>query len=373
MEKEVKETQESMKKMASLQPRIDEIRARSEQGGEGREGKSEPKSESVQALTITQPLTVSADGDVHLILSDWVRALKRRARSGELAATTTKTYWRGMARFIAWCDEQEIESVSDDVLRDWLGEMNESYTPAAISTWLAGVRAFFVWAVGAGRLSHNPAAGVRSAARRGTSKRHKRQALTDDEVMRVLAAPDTNTTAGVRDRAILALMAYNGARSVEVQRFNINNVRTENGQMVIDVHGKGRAESDEVLVVCNQDAIKAMHDWIAERVAISTTHPTPPGDALFISLSNRSFGGRLSLRAIRHTVKGYYQASGVVGEGKTTHSLRHSFASNAARNGAPVQKLQSAMRHASIKDTMIYFHEMDRLTNPAEAFVTYGG
>ena len=328
-----------------------------------------------QALTITQPLTVSADSDVRSILSGWHKALARRARSGELAATTIETYQRGMARFIRWCDERQIDSVSDDVLRDWLGELSERYKPAAISTWLAGVRAFFVWAVGAGRLSHNPALGVKSAARRGTNKRHKRHILTDDEILRVLAAPDQTTSIGIRDRALLALMAYCGARSIEVRRFSLADVRTESGQLVVDVHGKGHSESDDFLVACNPVAIDALHDWLAERKRLKRSRrfsPRVDTDALFVSLSRRSSGGRLSMRAIRQIVTGYYQAAGVVGTSKTTHSLRHTFATKAIRNGAPIQKLQNAMRHSNVATTMIYYHEVDRLSAPAEAFVTYG-
>ena len=319
-----------------------------------------------QALTITAPLTISDDIDVRGIVSDWSTWLKRRTGSGELAASTTQTYRRGMSRFMSWCDKRQVNSVSDDVLRDWLTELNESYSPAAVNTWLAGVRSFFVWAVGAGRISHNPVVGVRGPKRPGTSRRHKRHPLTDDEVMRVMAAPDTTTAQGVRDRAILALMAYNGARSVEVRRFDVKSVRTQGGQMVVDVHSKGSAESDDVMVVCHQVAIDALHDWLAELKRCGCDFL-----ALFVSLSRGTYCERLSLRYIRHMVKSYYDLAGVVGEGKTTHSLRHSYATNMLDNGAPLQKVQSALRHASIIPTMIYVHEMDRLSDPGEAFVAY--
>ena len=338
-----------------------------------------------QALTIMAPLTISDDIDVRSVLGDWELDLMRHTGSGELAASTTQTYKRGMSRFMSWCDERQVNSVSDDVLRDWLTELNERYRPATVCTWLAGVRAFFVWAVGAGRISHNPAAGVRGPKRRGTGQSHKRQALTDDEVMRVMAAPDTTTAQGVRNRAILALMAYNGARSIEVWRFNTKNVRTEGKKMVIDVHGKGQRESDDVMVVCNPDAIAAVHDWLAERKRCGcegskggawlsreeTQSNWHSQMALFVSLSRGTYCQRLSQRYIRKMVKGYYDLAGVVGENKTTHSLRHSCASNMIDNGAPFQKVQSAMRHANINTTMIYVHEKDRLSNPGEAFVSY--
>jgi integrase len=70
-------------------------------------------------------------------------------------------------------------------------------------------------------------------------------------------------------------------------------------------------------------------------------------------------------------VKGYFQAAGVHGN-KTTHSLHHTAISKAILKGAPVQKVQSMARHKNIDTTMIYYHEVDRLTNPAEDFINYG-
>jgi len=93
--------------------------------------------------------------------------------------------------------------------------------------------------------------------------------------------------------------------------------------------------------------------------------------ALFTSLSNRGRDERLSLRAIRGIVKAAYKAAGVVGKNKTTHSLRHTAITTAVKRGAPVQKVQAMARHANISTTMIYYHETDRVENPAEEFIQY--
>ncbi len=74
---------------------------------------------------------------------------------------------------------------------------------------------------------------------------------------------------------------------------------------------------------------------------------------------------------MRQIVKHYYKLAGVRGERKTTHSLRHTAISSAVRHGAPVQKVRAMARHANIETTMIYYHEIDRIENPAEAFISY--
>ena len=78
-----------------------------------------------------------------------------------------------------------------------------------------------------------------------------------------------------------------------------------------------------------------------------------------------------TLRSIRRIVKRAYRLAGVRGAGKTSHSLRHSAITSAIRHGAPLPKVQSMARHASLNTTMIYYHELDRVEDPAEGYVRY--
>ncbi|MBI3242340.1 MAG: tyrosine-type recombinase/integrase [Chloroflexi bacterium] len=319
-----------------------------------------------KSLTVTQPKAVTQDADILALVGEWHAALDLQVSAGELSPTSAETYKRGMGKFITWAERRT--TVTDEAIREWKAALlSEGHKPGAVNTWLAGVRAFFAWAVGARRLIHNPAASVKGAKRTGTSKAHKRAALTDAEVLRVLAAPDRDTPAGKRDAAMLHLMAYTGARSVEVHRADVGDVRTEGGRLVLAVTGKGRAEADELIVIAHPDAEAALHDWLSAR------GNDPAGGPLFTSLSNRARDERLSLRAIRGIVKAAYKAAGVVGKNKTTHSLRHTAITTAVKRGAPVQKVQAMARHANISTTMIYYHETDRVENPAEEYIQYNG
>lgn len=314
-----------------------------------------------KSLTVTLPKAITPDADVLTLMGDWHAALDLQVSAGELAETTAATYKRGMEKFIAWAGRRH--SVTDDTLREWKAALlADGNKPGAINTWLSGVRAFFAWAVGARRLLHNPASAIKGAKRGGTSHRHKREALTDAEVLRVLAIPDRETPQGKRDAAILYLMAYTAARQIEAHRADLADLRTDSGRLVLAVTGKGRQEADEVIVIAHPDAEAAMRDWLATRGS--------EAGPLFVSLSNRARNERLSLRTIRGTVKAAYKAAGVVGKNKTTHSLRHSAITKVAKY-AGVVKAQSVARHKSINTTMIYVHEADRLDNPGEAVIEY--
>lgn len=179
--------------------------------------------------------------------------------------------------------------------------------------------------------------------------------------MAVLSLPG-QSDANIRDRAYLALRAYTAVRDVELHRADISDLKTRGDRAVLFIQGKGHQSKDD-FVVLTQDAELAVRDWL--RVRGSQAGP------LFISFSNKTRGGRLSLRAIRGLVKAAYRKAGVIGVEKTSHSLRHSAITNAIVHGAPIEKAQHMARHRDIGTTSIYFHETDRLRAPAEDFIQY--
>jgi integrase/recombinase XerC/integrase/recombinase XerD len=327
------------------------------------------------ALTVTAPTAITGSPDVLGLMADWHAHLDLTVADGERSDLTAAAYRRGLDKFLTWCESDLARTldkatgghlVTADTLRHWMGDLRTAgRKPNTVNAWLAGVRAFFAWGTDAHRLAFNPTTGLKGARRKGTGTRHLRDMLSNGEVRRVLALPDPTTPAGARDGAILALMAYTAARTIEVHRADLADLHTEGDKLTLRVQGKGRTEKDELLVIANPEAEAALHTWCAVR-------GKTPG-ALFTSLSRRSKGGRLSLPAIRHLVKAYYRAAGVVGDGKTTHSLRHSAISNAVKHGAPVQKVRAMARHASLDTTMVYYHETDRIANPAEGFIDYSG
>jgi integrase/recombinase XerD len=319
------------------------------------------QSRSLTVATPKPPATL--DADVHELADLWLVALTRRVKAGELSPATSRTYNIGLGKLIDWCRSERVDLVDADALRDWKAAcLKAGAKPGSVNTWFGGIRAFFAWAVASRRLLHNPALEVKAESR-SKSRRHKRDALTDDEVRRLLAQPKPGSLAGTRDLAILALMLYGAARTVEAHRANIADVRTEKGKLVIAVQGKGRVETDEVIVLANPSGASYLYDWLG-------AHPFPrPGQPLFVSLSNRGKGARLSLSAIRELVKTYMGAAGIRNSRKTTHSLRHSAATTALAHGAPITKVQTMLRHANLQTTLTYVHELDRVENPGEQFI----
>lgn len=307
---------------------------------------------------------IAITADVTALLDEWLAYCKD---ADGASPKTLTAYRKGMQVFTDWLrDTGNAGTVTPTTVVQFKGRLAERYSAQTVNLRLSAVRSFYRWCVVTERLPVSPAESVKGA-KRPKSKQHKRDALTNGEVLAVLATCDPGTLAGVRDAAILSLMAYCGLREVEVHRANVGNLKTQGDRLVLEVQGKGRAEADEVVVIpASQESV--IREWVAHRLTFADHADSEP---LFVSLSNRTRGQRLVTRSIRAMVKSRYHQAGVVGNRKTTHSLRHNAITNAIRHGATPMQVQSMARHSSFDTTLNYFHAEARTANPAEDFIVY--
>lgn len=288
----------------------------------------------------------------------WADHLAREVRAGQMSETTAATYRRGLGKFQAW-GAGDPERANDHAVKEWIASLRAAgKAQNTISIWFAGVRAFFQWAVSERYLGVDPTQGIKRGKRTGTAKTHKREMLTDEEMIRVL-----NSNLSKRDRAMIYLLAYTATRGIELHRADIEDLKTEGGQLVLYVQGKGATDKSEKVIVAHPDAAGAVYDYLAERKA--------DRGPLFVSVGNRTAGERLGPRAMRRIVRDVLDNAGITSRNKTTHSFRHSAITNAIRNGASLLDAQAMARHASATTTQIYYHHLDRIENAAERKIDY--
>ena len=290
-------------------------------------------------------------------LDAWLKDLKVRGAFDK----TIEAYRRGLTRFMRWLLEQGItEPTAADIAR-YRDDLKVSYGAQTVNLSLSAVRSFYRYLLENGAISYSPAAGIRGI--RGGKRYHKRANLSDAEVRDVLATCDQSVQ-GIRDRAVITLMAYCGLRTVEVARANVDDLKA-NGRLLLWVQGKGHAEPDDFVVIpVEQERI--IRAWLAERAKI-----TKAGGALFISLSRQNKGERLSTRAIHDLVKEHFEQAGIHDPQKTAHSLRHSAISNVITHGGTPMQAQAFARHKTFDTTLGYIHEVNRLAAPAEDLISY--
>lgn len=193
-------------------------------------------------------------------------------------------------------------------------------------------------------------------------KGFSRDPLTKEQAKNLIKSSFGDDIIDARDYAIINILLRCGLRSIEIIRADIGDVRQSSGVPILWVHGKGRDSKDE-FVVLTPEALDSIHGYLLLRCDNDLTAP------LFISHSPHNKNGRLTTRSVRRIVKNHLKKCGINNRRLTCHSLRHTFATLALANNAPLLAVQKAMRHSNINTTTIYTHMADRLTNGAEKFI----
>jgi integrase/recombinase XerD len=162
--------------------------------------------------------------------------------------------------------------------------------------------------------------------------------LSEADVEALLAAPDTSTPLGLRDRAMLETLYATGLRVSELVALKVFQASLESG--VVRVMGKG---SKERLVPLGEEAVGWISKYLSSRKSDSQT--------LFVTAR----GGGMTRQAFWHLIR-RYAARAIPGKKLSPHVLRHAFATHLINHGADLRVVQLLLGHADISTTQIYTH-----------------
>jgi integrase/recombinase XerC len=257
---------------------------------------------------------------------------------------TIKNYGNDIGQFLDYCRAQGVDSlnrVDRPLLRGYLAELDDAgYVKASIARRVAELRSFGNFLVQEGTLERNP---FRMVSAPRIPKRLP-QYLTVAEVEVLLAAPDTSTPLGQRDRVIIEVLYAAGLRVSELVSLDVSDVDLAQGQ--VRVVGKGRKERIGLL---GRPALEAL------RVYLETGRPAlmrqRPISALF--LNHR--GSRLTTRGVALILSRASEQAGLRSP-VSPHVLRHSFATHLLDGGADLRVVQELLGHADLTTTQIYTH-----------------
>ena len=312
------------------------------------------------ATTSSQITPVSTD----YLLAVFAEFLDIDVSAGDAASDTLKTYRRQLQQFLAWCDRAQLDPgdlSKDDIkrYRRWMIS-SKKYKPATIALKLAVVRRFYQAALEKGLIAFNPAAGVKPP-REKRDPAEKITFLEQEEVETLLKViPDDGTIKTARDRAIIAIMALEGTRTIELHRANIADLVRQGNNLGIRVEGKRSIR----VVPLTPEIAKILVTYL--KIRETNGDALKPKKPLFVAVANRSAGSRISRRGIRVIVDRYLnQANLKHNPGRTisAHSLRHTAGTLALRNGAELRQVQDLLGHSDPRTTCIYAHVGDRWEN----------
>lgn len=274
------------------------------------------------------------------------------------AAATLQSRSDALSTFFLWLAGEEIDDVRE-VTREhircyqlWL--MNHRpcgshrppgshFTTHTVHMKLISLRRFFEHLVATDAVLLNPCLGMVLPK---LGDRLPRGVMSQAEARRVLDAPDTQTKAGIRDKAILELFYSTGIRGEEMASLTTHDVDCKAGFVRVT---RGKFAKDRVVPMGAKAA-----DYVAEYLAkVRRPWSECQKDERALWLSARQPHGPIKKAAIAKMVKEYKVLAGVDRPG-STHLWRHTCATHMVQGGANIAYVQRLLGHRSLDTTQIY-------------------
>ena len=218
--------------------------------------------------------------------------------------------------------------------------VSQGAKPRTTARLVSSLRRFYRWLIRQGVRDDDPSADI-EPPRLG---QQLPGALTEEQVEKLLAAPDTADPLGVRDRCLLEVLYATGLRVSELVTLAVDSVNTRQG--LVRVLGKGNKER---LVPLGEDALM----WL--QVYFRQARPALIGSQAAEKVFVTKRGEGLTRQAFWYRIKHYTRCAGI--EQKISpHTLRHSFATHLLNHGADLRAVQMLLGHADLSTTQIYTH-----------------
>lgn len=180
--------------------------------------------------------------------------------------------------------------------------------------------------------------------------------LEGDDLEKLLESPlkiDQQEIIKFRDKAILELLFSTGLRVSELTNLKLEDINLNKDEFSV----KGKGGKWRVVFLSNQAKY-----WLKKYLEMRTDMDP----ALFIrhdrgqkETNKKQSENRLTPRSVQRLIKKYTKIAGITKK-ITTHSLRHSYATDLLASGADLRAVQELLGHKNITTTQVYTHVTDQ-------------
>jgi integrase/recombinase XerD len=254
------------------------------------------------------------------------------------APRTLADYRRCVVAFVEAQQGRSWRRLNAKTIRSYVVERRRETTPVQMLLLVRSLRMFVRFLVATGRCPSHLDRAVPSVPRWRLATLPKY--LSPKDVERVLVACRSRTVMGLRDRAILLLLARLALRAGEVRALRLADVDWGSGR--VRVVGKLRRPAWLPLPQEVGDAILA---YLRRRPTCDVPEIFVCTSAPFRSLGSNGVCG-IARRAI--------DRAGVSAESRGAHVFRHSAATALVRGGVSLDDVGRLLRHTSRDSTAIY-------------------
>jgi len=268
---------------------------------------------------------------------------------------TQKAYMAAVKRFLAWAEGQGVElpAITPGMIGQYLVGLGGSAAKRNLA--LAALRGFFDRLVNRHVVILNPAASVRGVKEQVIEG--KTPEITVDQARTLLVSVDTGHVVGLRDRAILATLAYTACRAGAVAKLRLGDFQHDGTQYVLRFQEKG-GKSREIPV--RHDLEGFIRAYIAAAGLAGEAKDRP----LFRSTLRRTkqlTGNPLTTKAICELVKRRLKDAGLPLR-LSPHSFRVTAITDLLTQGVPLEDVQYLAGHAEPRTTGLYDRRQKRVT-----------
>lgn len=274
------------------------------------------------------------------LLQDWVGHLRTRRDISVGWAAECRGWVQDFITELPVDDDGQLvwDGVDVTAVNRYVAHRGQGYSLSSRRHLVSAMRGLLDWAHLTGRLSRSISGGVLRPA--APAAPDLPRALSPEQLAVLLAAVDTSTPTGLRDRAIVVLISRLGLRAGEVATLTLDDVDWHAGTLV--VHGKGqRVLRLPIPVDVGQALVAYLRDG---RPAGATdravfTRSRPP----WVGLGRQGVSG-----VVAHLAQ-------VAGLGKVhAHALRHTAATGVLAAGGSLIEARELLGHARTDTTMVY-------------------
>ena len=268
---------------------------------------------------------------------------------------TRVAYMRAVRRFCGWAERHKVSLAQMEpvLVAAYVEELQRHYSDLSVKQHLAALRMLFDYLVTGGVLRVNPATAVKGP--KVVIRKGKTPIVSAIEARLMLDAIDTSTLAGLRDRALIALMVHTFARIGAALKMRVDDVRLSDRRYWVRLHEKGGRFHEMPL---HHNAEK----YLLEYMAAAGLHDQP-ATPLFRTIGRRRYltpnpmHRNDALRMIKRRA---------IAAGVSPHVCCHTFRATGIteymRNGGTLEKAQQMAAHASSQTTNLYNRVADTVT-----------
>lgn len=288
-----------------------------------------------------RPIRIDISDDEQALLDRVMQQLWLEQGLAQHSLNAYETDLRVFAAWLALHKKALLRAHRADILAYLAEKMGEGKQARSLARMLSAARRFYGWLLAQGEIMFDPTLDIPPPS----IGRPLPKSLSEDDVVRLITAPPTDTPLGLRDRAMLETLYATGLRVSELIKLNLGQMSLISG--VVRVLGKGRKER---LVPLGDEAVHWIERYLAEARPVLLEGLGESSD-LFVTRR----GAGMTRQMFWILLKRYAAQVGLTIE-LSPHTLRHAFATHLLNHGADLRVVQMLLGHADLSSTQIYTH-----------------